>query len=30
VRWFPYDEVPEVADDSVVRLLDATRARLEA
>ncbi|MEQ8147207.1 NUDIX hydrolase [Streptomyces sp. OP7] len=30
VRWFPYDEVPEVADDSVVRLLDATRARLGA
>ncbi|MCI3152130.1 NUDIX hydrolase [Streptomyces werraensis] len=30
VRWFPYDEVPEVADDSVVRLLDATRARLDA
>ncbi|MFD5374674.1 NUDIX hydrolase [Streptomyces griseoincarnatus] len=30
VRWFPYDEVPEVADDSVVRLLDATRTRLEA
>ncbi|MFC9114740.1 NUDIX hydrolase [Streptomyces sp. NPDC057092] len=28
VRWFPYDEVPSVADDSVVRLLDATRARL--
>ncbi|GAA0187667.1 NUDIX hydrolase [Streptomyces cellulosae] len=30
VRWFAYDEVPEVADDSVVRLLDATRARLGA
>ncbi|MDT3724116.1 NUDIX hydrolase [Streptomyces sp. DSM 41972] len=30
VRWFPYDEVPQVADDSVVRLLDATRARLGA
>ncbi|MFI8203453.1 NUDIX hydrolase [Streptomyces sp. NPDC085937] len=30
VRWFPYDEVPEVADDSVVRLLGATRARLGA
>nr|WP_156698445.1 NUDIX hydrolase [Streptomyces sp. Z38] len=30
VRWFPYDEVPEVADDSVVRLLDATRTRLDA
>ncbi|MFJ8183143.1 NUDIX hydrolase [Streptomyces sp. NPDC096105] len=28
LRWFPYDEVPDVADDSVVRLLDATRARL--
>ncbi|MFE7760235.1 NUDIX hydrolase [Streptomyces sp. NPDC057438] len=28
LRWFPYDEVPTVADDSVVRLLDATRARL--
>ncbi|MEU6087955.1 NUDIX hydrolase [Streptomyces sp. NPDC047085] len=28
VRWFPYDEVADVADDSVVRLLDATRARL--
>ncbi|MEV5926759.1 NUDIX hydrolase [Streptomyces cellulosae] len=30
VRWFAYDEVPEVADDSVVRLLDATRAKLGA
>ncbi|MER7741389.1 NUDIX hydrolase [Streptomyces sp. NPDC096538] len=30
VRWFPYAEVPSVADDSVVRLLDATRARLGA
>ncbi|MGA5288518.1 NUDIX hydrolase [Streptomyces pseudogriseolus] len=30
VRWFPYAEVPEVADASVVRLLDATRARLGA
>lgn len=28
VRWFLYDEVPSVADDSVVRLLHATRARL--
>lgn len=28
VRWFAYDEVPDVADESVVRLLDATRARL--
>jgi 8-oxo-dGTP pyrophosphatase MutT (NUDIX family) len=28
VRWFAYDEVPTVADDSVVRLLEATRARL--
>ncbi|MFF3483497.1 NUDIX hydrolase [Streptomyces sp. NPDC002701] len=28
LRWFPYDEVAGVADDSVVRLLDATRARL--
>ncbi|MFK0285742.1 NUDIX hydrolase [Streptomyces sp. NPDC090499] len=28
LRWFAYDEVPEVADDSVVRLLEATRARL--
>ncbi|MFF0091029.1 NUDIX hydrolase [Streptomyces canus] len=28
VRWFAYDEVPAVADDSVVRLLEATRARL--
>ncbi|GGW87984.1 NUDIX hydrolase [Streptomyces lomondensis] len=30
VRWFGYDEVPEVADESVVRLLEATRARLAA
>ncbi|MCI4141434.1 NUDIX hydrolase [Streptomyces sp. MMS20-AI2-20] len=30
VRWFPYAEVPDVADVSVVRLLDATRARLGA
>ncbi|MDW8810566.1 NUDIX hydrolase [Streptomyces scabiei] len=28
LRWFPYAEVPAVADDSVVRLLDAARARL--
>ncbi|WP_330459716.1 NUDIX domain-containing protein [Streptomyces sp. NBC_00820] len=28
LRWFPYDEVPDVADESVVRLLEATRARL--
>ncbi|WP_416964085.1 NUDIX hydrolase [Streptomyces sp. Agncl-13] len=28
LRWFPYDEVPSVADDSVLRLLEATRARL--
>jgi len=28
VRWFPYAEVPGVADESVVRLLEATRARL--
>ncbi|MFG2945298.1 NUDIX hydrolase [Streptomyces adustus] len=28
VRWFVYDEVADVADDSVVRLLEATRARL--
>ncbi|MFF7170309.1 NUDIX hydrolase [Streptomyces pseudovenezuelae] len=28
VRWFAYDEVADVADDSVVRLLEATRARL--
>jgi 8-oxo-dGTP pyrophosphatase MutT (NUDIX family) len=28
VRWFAYDEVSAVADDSVVRLLEATRARL--
>ncbi|MDQ0751170.1 8-oxo-dGTP pyrophosphatase MutT (NUDIX family) [Streptomyces africanus] len=30
VRWFGYDEVAEVADESVVRLLEATRARLAA
>ncbi|MFF8590987.1 NUDIX hydrolase [Streptomyces sp. NPDC015220] len=28
LRWFPYAEVGDVADDSVVRLLEATRARL--
>ncbi|MGW3354107.1 NUDIX hydrolase [Streptomyces bungoensis] len=28
VRWFGYDEVADVADGSVVRLLEATRARL--
>ncbi|MEH0636231.1 NUDIX hydrolase [Streptomyces bottropensis] len=28
LRWFAYDEVPTVADDSVVRLLEAARARL--
>ncbi|MEU7382530.1 NUDIX hydrolase [Streptomyces sp. NPDC042207] len=28
LRWFAYDEVPEVADKSVVRLLEATLARL--
>ncbi|MEV7981983.1 NUDIX hydrolase [Streptomyces sp. NPDC086519] len=28
LRWFAYDEVSEVADDSVVRLLEETRARL--
>ena len=28
LRWFAYDEVPTVADDSVVRLLEATRERL--
>ncbi|MFI1173438.1 NUDIX hydrolase [Streptomyces melanogenes] len=28
LRWFGYDEVAEVADDSVVRLMEATRARL--
>ncbi|MFI9175050.1 NUDIX hydrolase [Streptomyces lincolnensis] len=28
VRWFAYDEVASVADESVVRLLEATRARL--
>jgi 8-oxo-dGTP pyrophosphatase MutT (NUDIX family) len=28
LRWFGYDEVADVADGSVVRLLEATRARL--
>ncbi|MGI5137156.1 NUDIX hydrolase [Streptomyces sp. CA-106110] len=28
VRWFPYDEVVDVADESVVGLLEAARARL--
>ncbi|MDQ0789072.1 8-oxo-dGTP pyrophosphatase MutT (NUDIX family) [Streptomyces sp. B3I7] len=28
LRWFPYDAVADVADDSVVRLLAGTRARL--
>ncbi|MFD9434580.1 NUDIX hydrolase [Streptomyces sp. NPDC060002] len=28
LRWFTYDEVGGVADESVVRLLEATRARL--
>ncbi|GGQ26829.1 NUDIX hydrolase [Streptomyces mutabilis] len=28
LRWFPYSEVADVADESVVRLLEATRARL--
>jgi 8-oxo-dGTP pyrophosphatase MutT (NUDIX family) len=28
LRWFGYDEVAEVADESVVRLLEATRTRL--
>lgn len=30
LRWFPYDEVADVADASVVHLVTATRARLEA
>ncbi|MFI9628236.1 NUDIX domain-containing protein [Streptomyces sp. NPDC052042] len=29
LRWFTYDEVPSVADDSVVRLLTRVRAALE-
>ncbi|MFI6561738.1 NUDIX hydrolase [Streptomyces sp. NPDC050534] len=28
LRWFGYGEVADVADESVVRLLEATRARL--
>ncbi|MCX4764850.1 NUDIX hydrolase [Streptomyces sp. NBC_01275] len=28
LRWFAYEEVADVADESVVRLLEATRARL--
>lgn len=28
LQWFAYDEVGRVADESVVRLLEATRARL--
>ncbi|MEU9288162.1 NUDIX hydrolase [Streptomyces sp. NPDC048275] len=28
LRWFDYDEVADVADESVVRLLEGTRARL--
>jgi len=28
VRWFPYDAVADVADESVLRLLEATRPRL--
>ncbi|WP_019072127.1 NUDIX hydrolase [Streptomyces hokutonensis] len=28
LRWFAYDEVAAVADESVVRLLEAARARL--
>ncbi|MEU3405555.1 NUDIX hydrolase [Streptomyces sp. NPDC006670] len=30
LRWFPYAEVASVADTSVVRLVEATRARLGA
>ncbi|MFD7377249.1 NUDIX hydrolase [Streptomyces mirabilis] len=30
LRWFPYEEVADVADASVVRLLEATRTRLAA
>lgn len=30
VRWFGYDEVADVADASVVRLLEASRTRLTA
>jgi 8-oxo-dGTP pyrophosphatase MutT (NUDIX family) len=28
LRWFPYAQVADVADESVVRLVEATRARL--
>ncbi|MFF0159272.1 NUDIX hydrolase [Streptomyces sp. NPDC005263] len=28
LRWFAYDQVADVADESVVRLLEAARARL--
>ncbi|WP_406173196.1 NUDIX hydrolase [Streptomyces sp. NBC_00996] len=28
LRWFSYDDVADVADESVVRLVEATRARL--
>ncbi|MFD6436566.1 NUDIX hydrolase [Streptomyces venezuelae] len=28
LRWFAYDEVADVADESVVRLIEATRTRL--
>jgi 8-oxo-dGTP pyrophosphatase MutT (NUDIX family) len=28
LRWFPYEEVADVADESVVRLVEAARARL--
>lgn len=28
LRWYPYDAVAQVTDGSVVRLLEATRARL--
>ncbi|CAL9442811.1 NUDIX hydrolase [Streptomyces sp. Tu 3180] len=28
LRWFPYDEVADVADASVLRLVEATRRRL--
>ncbi|MGW0366036.1 NUDIX hydrolase [Streptomyces sp. NPDC003034] len=28
LRWFPYEEVAAVADTSVVRLVEATRARI--
>ncbi|MFF5154859.1 NUDIX hydrolase [Streptomyces sp. NPDC000348] len=30
LRWFPYDEVADVADTSVTRLVEATRMRLGA